>query len=211
MIALCAKAKDAFACPPFISPRGWSFRMSSSSGWPTASSRTNGAIDGESDLEEERRLFWVATTRAERVPFILFSRCSPTKRTPGPPHAKSLSQGTARVAVRHCTTPTHPIGNDRPGGTISDAKAEGTEDRSKGLAPKAKPAKQAGHSHVSRGNRTIDSYTTKSPGKETSLPFSRNSITDLAKPRASSTGMPFTAQPIKDEHAIANAEPSTLA
>jgi len=33
----------------------------------------------------------------------------------------------------------------------------------------------------------------------------------LAKPKASSTGMLFTAHPIKDEHATANAEPSALA
>ena len=57
----------------------------------------------------------------------------------------------------------------------------------------------------------IDSYTTKSPGKEVSLPSSRNPITDSANPRASSTVIPTTAEPIKDEHATAKAEPSALA
>jgi len=40
------------------------------------------AIDGESDLEEERRLFYVATTRAERSLHLVFPMLSNQKGTP---------------------------------------------------------------------------------------------------------------------------------
>jgi len=40
------------------------------------------AIDGEGDLEEERRLFYVATTRAERSLHILFPTLANQKGTP---------------------------------------------------------------------------------------------------------------------------------
>jgi len=40
------------------------------------------AIDGESDLEEERRLFYVASTRAERSLFLLYPTLANQKGTP---------------------------------------------------------------------------------------------------------------------------------
>ena len=58
------------------------------------------AIDGESDLEEERRLFYVATTPGGTFPSSCFPDALQPKRDAGAPHAKSLSEGTARVAVR---------------------------------------------------------------------------------------------------------------
>jgi DNA helicase-2/ATP-dependent DNA helicase PcrA len=40
------------------------------------------AIDGESDLEEERRLFYVATTRAEKSLHMIYPMLSSQKGTP---------------------------------------------------------------------------------------------------------------------------------
>ena len=74
-----AKAKDAFACPPFISPRGWSFPMSSSSGL-TASSRTNAPLTGKA-TGRRKGLFYV-DHRAERSLHLVFPMLSNQKGTP---------------------------------------------------------------------------------------------------------------------------------
>ena len=98
MIVLCAKAKDAFACPPFISPRGWSFPMSSSSGWPTASSRTNAPLTGKAT---GRRKATVLRCDHPGGTFLhlVFPMLSNQKGTPVA-SCKVAFEGTARVAVR---------------------------------------------------------------------------------------------------------------
>ena len=57
----------------------------------------------------------------------------------------------------------------------------------------------------------MDSYTTKSPCRNTSLPFSRNPITDSAKEKASPWTKPTTEEAMSEAEATANAEPWALA
>ena len=57
----------------------------------------------------------------------------------------------------------------------------------------------------------MDSYTTKSPGRTTSLPFSRNPFTASAKEKASPCAKPTTDEAMSEAEATASAEPSALA
>ena len=57
----------------------------------------------------------------------------------------------------------------------------------------------------------MDWYTAKSPGRTSSLPFSRSPITDSANEKASPCAKPTTEEAMSEEQATANAEPSALA
>ena len=64
--------RDCSPCRPSTPPRGWSGTRSSSSGRSTASSPRCTACNQAEELEEERRLMYVAATRAKQNLYITY-------------------------------------------------------------------------------------------------------------------------------------------
>ena len=172
-------------------------------GWPTASSRTNAPLTGKATWKKKGDCFTLRPP-GRNVPFILFSRCSPTKKGRRCASCKVAFSRNCPSRSTNCTTLTHPIGNDRPGGTISGAKAEGTEDRSKSSGPKAKPAKQAGRSHVSRETERL-TRTRPSP-RAKKLPCHSREIQSPTWPRQ---GLPRQECPSRHNPSKTSMQPPT--
>ena len=88
-------------------PRGWSGGPSSSSGWPRGASRSSRAIRDPEEEEEERRLFYVAVTRARDELALTYPlTTNPQDGRARHPAPVPLHRGAARPAPedRHRTS-----------------------------------------------------------------------------------------------------------
>ena len=109
------------------------------------SSRTNAPLTGKATWKKKGDCFACDHSGGTFL-HLVFPMLS-NQRHASPPHAKSLSQGTARVAAR--LQNAHSSYRQRQAGWNDFRRqGRGTEDRSKSSAPKAKPAKQR-RSHAS--------------------------------------------------------------